>query len=640
MIFSASLHHPASGSSNNYTSAHCNQYITSSTNPAPPLSVSSSGLGAALPHDNPSALIVIFSSLLHHAILPLIHQCCKSFSTASSLALAVLFSYACYRFWIHRKEHHDSRDPKTWPILGSQLEASRNYDRLLDWTTSFFSDGHRTIKMSFLSRRSYYTVDPANVEHILKTNFQNYPKGSESYHRLFDLLGNGILNADGKTWKMHRKLGSLEFSIKKLRHLSSTVYKGNALKLLEVLAQSNQGVDVQDLLLDMTFHSICEVVFGNAFKESDNAGEKANSIAAMLDNAQEMITRRYIYPWWRIQRLFNIGSEKVFREDITRFKSFLTTVIDRRRSQMQKEATRSINKVQTDKAIEEAGEAQDLLSRFLLHCDGVQNACEGEGEGIEMVKDAMMSFVLAGRDTTASTLSWFLYCMCTHPDEQEKVFQELIKLENNIIAGTTKSTMDSNMGECHDALETISNVDVNGSETDGARQRKMRDFAEKVLNYETLQSSSIPYLHSAIAETLRLYPAVPRDGKVTLQDDILPDGTHLKAGDQVAYIPYAMGRMPFLWGPDALLFKPQRWLQHGAFQPQSPFKFTAFQAGPRMCLGKDAAYLQIKITAALLLRFFHFELVPNHPVEYRMMNVMTLKHGLRVNVVARHIKET
>ena len=67
------------------------------------------------------------------------------------------------------------------------------------------------------------------------------------------------------------------------------------------------------------------------------------------------------------------------------------------------------------------------------------------------------------------------------------------------------------------------------------------------------------------------------------------------------------------------------------------FLFLSFvtQAGPRMCLGKDASYLQMKISAALLLRFFRFELVPNHPVAYRMMPVMLMKHGLKIKFSRR-----
>ena len=66
------------------------------------------------------------------------------------------------------------------------------------------------------------------------------------HSRQFDMLGNGILNTDGNLWKSHRKLASLEFSVKKLRKLSSTVYTTNALKLVNVLVTTaSQGVDMQ-----------------------------------------------------------------------------------------------------------------------------------------------------------------------------------------------------------------------------------------------------------------------------------------------------------------------------------------------------------------------------------------------------------
>lgn len=58
---------------------------------------------------------------------------------------------------------------------------------------------------------------------------------------------------------------------------------------------------------------------------------------------------------------------------------------------------------------------------------------------------------------------------------------------------------------------------------------------------------------------------------------MLPDGTKVKAGGMVTYVPYSMGRMEYNWGPDAASFKPERWLNEGFFQNASPFKFTAFQ---------------------------------------------------------------
>lgn len=145
-----------------------------------------------------------------------------------------------------------------------------------------------------------------------------------------------------------------------------------------------------------------------------------------------------------------------------------------------------------------------------------------------------------------------------------------------------------------------------------------------------------------------------------MEDDVLPDGTKVKAGGMVTYVPYSMGRMEFNWGPDASSFKPERWLKDGIFQNASPFKFTAFQvslkteylaiiwlptqrqlrdftfiyvqAGPRICLGKDSAYLQMKMALAILCRFFRFTLISDHPVKYRMMTILSMEHGLKLKV--------
>lgn len=69
-----------------------------------------------------------------------------------------------------------------------------------------------------------------------------------------------------------------------------------------------------------------------------------------------------------------------------------------------------------------------------------------------------------------------------------------------------------------------------------------------------------------------------QDAKICFSDDTLPDGYSVRKGDMIAYQPYAMGRMKVIWGDDAEKFRPERWLnENGVFQPESPFKFSAFQ---------------------------------------------------------------
>ncbi|CAL9092586.1 unnamed protein product [Musa textilis] len=149
--------------------------------------------------------------------------------------------------------------------------------------------------------------------------------------------------------------------------------------------------------------------------------------------------------------------------------------------------------------------------------------------------------------------------------------------------------------------------------------------------------NNMHYLHAALSETLRLYPVAPIDNKVCFSDDILPGGYIVRKGDIVFYQPYAMGRMECLWGEDAEIFRPERWLDDdGIFQPQSPYKFSAFQAGPRICVGKEVAYRQMKTFAAVLLRFFKFKLGDEKKVvHYKTSTTLLVDGGLYLEALHR-----
>lgn len=88
-------------------------------------------------------------------------------------------------------------------------------------------------------------------------------------------------------------------------------------------------------------------------------------------------------------------------------------------------------------------------------------------------------------------------------------------------------------------------------------------------------------------EVLRLYPSVPNNIKYALNDDVWPDGTHIRAGDYVAWSTYAQGRSEKAWGPDAKQFKPERWFTpEGELKRESQGQWPVFHVGPRVCLGK------------------------------------------------------
>ncbi|CAI0405967.1 unnamed protein product [Linum tenue] len=451
-----------------------------------------------------------------------------------------------------------------------------NFDRMHDWLVNYLSEC-QTVVVPMPSTTYTYIADPASVEHVLKTNFANYPKG-ETYHSYMEvLLGDGIFNVDGELWRKQRKTASFEFASKNLRDFSTVVFREYSLKLSAILTETsshNQVVDMQELLMRMTLDSICKVGFGVEIGTlAPDLPE--NQFAQAFDTANIIVTLRFIDPLWRIKKLFNAGSEALLDKSIKIINDFTYSVIRRRKAELEEAQMRQMK--------------HDILSRFIELGEDPESKMTDKS-----LRDVVLNFVIAGRDTTATTLSWAVYMIMTHSHVAEKLYMELKAFENE------------------------------------RANKRVKQYAG-LLNYDSL--GKLHYLHAVITETLRLYPAVPQDPKGILEDDVLPDGTKVKAGGMVTYVPYSMGRMEYNWGYDAALFKPERWLKDGLFQNSSPFKFTAFQAGPRICLGKDSAYLQMKMALAILCRFFKFSLVPNHPVQYRMMTILSMAHGLKLKAV-------
>ncbi|KAK6260788.1 hypothetical protein SCA6_015262 [Theobroma cacao] len=480
------------------------------------------------------------------------------------------------------REKQKKNKTKYHPVGGTVFSQLLNFKRLHHYMTDL-AGKYRTYRLLSPFRSEVYTSEPDNVEYILKTNIQNYGKGEYNYSLLKGLLGDGIFAVDGDKWRQQRKVSSYEFSTKVLRDFSTVVFRKNAAKLANIVsdaAKSNKIMDiqrnvVQDLFMKSTLDSIFKVGFGVELDSVCGSNLEGKEFTAAFDDSSAAILFRYVDIFWKIKRFLNIGSEAKLKKSTKVVDNFVYKLIHNKIEQMRNSNDSSMKK-------------EDILSRFLQLNDTDPT----------YMRDIILNFIIAGKDTTAATLSWFIYMLCKHPDVQEKVAQEV--------------------KEATDTME-------------------VKDFAEfaAILSEEAL--GKMHYLHAALTETLRLYPAVPVDPKICFSDDTLPDGFSVRKGDMVCYQPYAMGRMKFIWGDDAEEFRPERWLdEDGMFQPESPFKFTAFQAGPRICLGKEFAYRQMKIFSAVLVHYFVFKLSDeNKSVTYRTMITLHVDGGLHVRAFPR-----
>ncbi|KAI3927702.1 hypothetical protein MKW92_004830 [Papaver armeniacum] len=472
------------------------------------------------------------------------------------------------------------------PIIGAIIELQMNLHRMHDWLTDYFVES-KTFKVQLPNITITFISEPANVEHVLKTNFHNYPKG-EAFHELMEgFLGDGIFNSDGEMWRQQRKIASFEFASRNLRNFSTIVFREYALILSGILHQASicgKEIDMQELFMRMTLDSICKVGFGVEIGTLAHELPDDNRFAKAFECAISNVMLRFFNPLWRIKRFFNVGSEALLAQSIQVIDEFTYNLIHKRKSELHKVAKSNDsddNKVK-----------HDILSRFIELSENPDNQLTDKS-----LRDVIINFVMAGaRHNININLN---------------IYKELIAFEEN----QDKGMIGYELGNPKSFTE------------------KVTQFAS-LLNYDSI--GKLSYLHATITETLRLFSAVPQDPKGVLEDDVLPDGTKVRAGGVVAYVPYAMGRMVYNWGPDATSFNPDRWFnKDGLFQSESPFKFTAFQAGPRTCLGKDSAYLQMKMTLAILCRFFNFHLIPNHPVNYKMMTTLTMEHGLKLTITTR-----
>mmetsp|Transcript_60960 Transcript_60960/g.186059 ORF Transcript_60960/g.186059 Transcript_60960/m.186059 type:complete len:540 (-) Transcript_60960:13-1632(-) len=398
---------------------------------------------------------------------------------------------------------------------------------------------------------------PKNIEHILSTNFDNYPKGSFNCDRLRELLGRGIFVADGAEWFHQRKTASKMFTARLFKdHIWVQVQK-NARKMVRILEASpaQQPVDMFNVLNRFTLDTIGQIGFGKCIGSLD---DPTSPFLHSFDRAQQISFGRFIYPGWRLWRLLRCGPEKESVEHFGRLDAYSRDAVRELRAAL---AASSPSAKGADLgapgADEIAGVADAEAQRSFLGLFLADARKRGEELGEDFLRDLVLNFLIAGRDTTAQALSWAIFCLARDPAAAERARREVAE-----VCGANEPTYE----------------DIN----------------------------RLRYVQAVISEALRLYPSVPLDMKVAEGDDVWPDGTQVRKGNVIWYNIYALGRDAKVWGDDAREFRPERWLGMAA-APDS-YVFPVFNAGPRECLGKRLAQVEMKACLAWLLPRFDFRL--------------------------------
>jgi len=457
---------------------------------------------------------------------------------------------AAILIWIYKRLHPRRR----LPFSCSWIEVLRSYYKGKDLELHHEVASQTfpkcwTVKMPH-DPRIFGTVDPKVVEHILHTKFSIYDKGPQWRTAFHDLLGDGIFNADGVGWTKQRKVAVRVFSQKNLRGFMSEAFIQSSKRLVAIIqkaADQSRSIDVQDLFARYTLESTGHIGFGVDIGCLDE-GHDAQTFGAAFNTSSELITNRFIDPVWKLKRLLNIGMEKRLRDSIQGVHSFCNNIIAQRRK--------------ADAADLEG--RSDILSQFMRYTDDANGSAKQYMFNDAELKDVVINFILAGRDTTANLLTWSMFEIARNP-------QVLVRLRTEF-------------------------MNVSEKEREG------------VMGFDLLKS--MPYMKAFLMEVLRLHPSVPLDFKQASQDDVLPDGTVIHRGERVMFVTWSMGRQPELW-KDPELFDPCRFMDDSAenFQEPSRYLFPVFHAGPRLCLGKDMAWLSAGLVLKAILEKFDLQMV-------------------------------
>ncbi|XWS54341.1 hypothetical protein CRYUN_Cryun10bG0081700 [Craigia yunnanensis] len=476
-----------------------------------------------------------------------------------------------------------------WPFLGMlpSLVSGLQSD-LYEWISDILCQQNGTFKFKgpwFSSLNCVVTADPRNLEHLLKTKFSVFPEGPFFHDTVCDLLGNGIFSADDETWQRQRKTASIEFHSAKFRQLTTEslieLVHARLLPVLENAVNKSISIDLQDILLRLTFDNVCIIAFG-VDPECLRPGLPEIPFARAFEDATEATVLRFVTPTciWKAMRYLDLGTEKKLKISIKGVDQFAEEVIRTRKKELS---------LQSD----DKKQRSDLLTVFMRSKDE-----KGKPFSDKFLRDICVNFILAGRDTSSVALSWFFWLLEKNPTVEEKILAEICRIISE--------------------------------------REEMKDGKVKSpLIFRAEEIKKMDYLQAALSEALRLYPSVPVDHKEVVEDDVFPDGTVLKKGTKVIYAIYAMGRMKAIWGNDCREYKPERWLRDGKYMSESAYKFTVFNGGPRLCLGKDFAYYQMKFAAASIIYRYRVMLVKDHPVAPKLALTMYMKHGLKVNLIKR-----
>ncbi|GAA3748567.1 cytochrome P450 [Salinactinospora qingdaonensis] len=419
-------------------------------------------------------------------------------------------------------------------------------DRLGLMTTAARHYGD-AVRLSIGPKALYFFNHPDHAKHVLADNSANYRKGIGLVHAR-RALGDGLLTSEGELWREQRKIIQPTFQHKRIAQQAGIVAAEGA-KLVGRLRERTGGEPV-DVLREMT--GLTLGVLGHALLDADLTAFDAvgHSFEAVQDQAMFEMVSMSMVPMW-----VPLPKQLRFR-------------------QARRELQRIVDQLVAERTARPEGD--DVLSRLIASTRREADPRVGR----QRMRDELVTLLLAGHETTASTLGWTFHLLDRHPHVLERLRSEAI--------------------------------DVLG---------------DRLPTYEDLHR--LTYTTTVIQEAMRLYPPVwilPRRAREA--DEV--GGYRVPAGADVLICPYTLHRHPDLW-EEPERFDPDRFTADRSAGRQR-YAYIPFGAGPRFCVGSNLGMLEATFVVAMVARELRLSTVPDHKVVPEPMLSLRVRGGLPMTV--------
>jgi len=386
---------------------------------------------------------------------------------------------------------------------------------------------------------AYLVNHPDFVRHILVDNNRNYSKETHTNQMFHTLVAGGLLTSEGEVWRKQRRMMQPAFHHTRLEPLDTMIAEATdgMLDRWRTHAQQNQAVDVAREMAALTLTVTTRALFGV------NLGDEVREVGEMVNRSIGFLEK---------------PSDPRLKESIAGLKAVVDRIIQSRKQ-----------------GFKDGG---DLLSSMILARDSET----GEGMTDEQLRNQIMTLMLAGYDTTASSLTWTWFL-----------------LSQNLQAAA----------HLRDEVRTT--------------------LHERAPRYADLER--LPYTRMVLNESLRLFPPAWTLGRRALGEDEI-GGYYVAANTVIAICIYTLHRHPDFWeNPEA--FQPER------FSPDNSagrhrFAYVPFGAGPRQCIGNTFGLMEASLIIAGIARRYDLQLVPGTEVQPQAVFVLRPARDLMMTLRA------